>query len=74
LVLNTGVIYIPAFWLFAAGEEITLRGEEKEVDKKIKITGIIIIVSFIVLFSTIIVTGVALEAFVGRPLRGIIIF
>jgi ABC-type multidrug transport system permease subunit len=74
LVLNTGVIYTPAPWLLAAGEEITLREGEKEIDKKIKITEIIIIALFIASFSIIIITGVIFEAFIGRLLRGVAVF
>jgi hypothetical protein len=74
LVLNTGAIYTPASWLLAAGEGIALRGGKKEIDKKIKITGIITVASFITSFSTIIMTGIIFEAFVDRPLRGVAAF
>ena len=74
LVLNTGAIYTPASWLLAAGEGIALRGGKKEIDKKIKITGIIITASFIASSSTIIITGFILEVFIGLLLRGAIIF
>jgi hypothetical protein len=74
LVLNTGVIYTPAPWLLAAGEEVALRGGEEEIDKKIKIAGIIIIASCISSSAPIILNGVVLEAFVGRPLCGVAAF
>jgi hypothetical protein len=50
------------------------REEEKEINKKIKITGIIITALFIASSSITIVTGIILEAFVGLPLRGIAAF
>jgi hypothetical protein len=74
LVLNTGAIRTPAPWLLAAGEGVALRGGEEEVDREIEVAGIITVASFIASSSTTIVTGVAFEAFVGRPLRGVAAF
>jgi hypothetical protein len=48
--------------------------KKKKIDKKIEITGIITAASFIASFSTIIITGVAFEAFIGRRLRGMAAF
>jgi hypothetical protein len=64
----------PAPWLLAADEGVALRGGVGEIEKEIGVAGIIVAASFIASSSTTIVTGFALEAFVGLPLRGATVF
>ena len=59
--------------MLAADEEVVFR-KNFFLIFKIKITGIIIIASFIASFIIIIITGIILEAFIGLLLRGTAIF